>query len=82
MQSLLSVPLGAVAMDAGAGITFTVQEVLQSISSFLRFHKDQSQGVFACETTRTDTLKENYQRTSSITKDNVPGKVADSLNQI
>lgn len=48
MQSFLSVSLGAISVDAGAGVTLTVKEVLQSIRSFLGLDKHQSQRVFTC----------------------------------
>lgn len=44
-QCLLAVSLGAVSMDTGAGVTLTVQEVLQGVSSFLGLHKHQSERV-------------------------------------
>ncbi len=48
MERLLSVSLGSISVDAGAGVTLVVKEVFQSIGSFLGFHKHQSQRVFAC----------------------------------
>lgn len=45
VQSLLAVSLGTIAMDTGAGIALTVQEILQGIGSLLGFHKHQCQGV-------------------------------------
>lgn len=43
MQSLLSVSLGSIPMDAGASITLTVKKIFQSICPFFGFHKHQSQ---------------------------------------
>lgn len=40
-------------MDTGAGVALAVQEVFQSICSFLGFHKDQSQRVFTCRSADT-----------------------------
>lgn len=48
MQSFLSVSLGSISVDAGAGVTFVVKEVFQSICTFLGFHKHQSQRVLSC----------------------------------
>lgn len=58
VQSFLSVSLGPIPVDAGAGVALAVQEVFQSICSFLGFHKHQSQRVFACETKRTRQTRE------------------------
>lgn len=38
-QGLLTVPLRAVAMDAGAGVALAVQKVLQSVGALLGLHK-------------------------------------------
>lgn len=46
-QGLLSVSLGAVAVDTGAGVALAVQEVLQGVGTFLGLHKHQSQRVLA-----------------------------------
>lgn len=51
-QGLLSVSLGAVAMDTGAGVAFAVQEVLQGVGTFLGLHKHQSQRVLAWKAER------------------------------
>lgn len=48
VQSFFSVSLGSISMDAGAAVTLVVKEVFQSICSFLGFHKNKSQRVFAC----------------------------------
>lgn len=53
-QGLLSVSLGAVAMDTGAGVALAVQEVLQGVGTFLGLHKHQSQRVLAWRTERED----------------------------
>lgn len=47
VQGLLSVSLGTVAMDTGAGVALPVQEVLQGVRAFLGLHKHQSQRVLA-----------------------------------
>lgn len=48
VQSFLSVSLGAVSMDTGAGVSLAVKEVFQSVSSLLGLHEHQSQWVFTC----------------------------------
>ena len=49
VQGLLSVPLGAVAVDTGAGVALAVQEVLQGVGALLGLHEHQGQGFLACK---------------------------------
>ena len=47
-QRFLSLLLGAVAMDTGAGVALSVQEMVKGVRSLLGLHKHKSQGVWAC----------------------------------
>lgn len=54
-QGLLSVSLGAVAVDTGAGVALPIQEVLQGVGAFLGLHEDQSQRVLTWGAERRHT---------------------------
>ena len=49
VQGLLSVPLGAVAVDTGASVALAVQEVLQGVGALLGLHEHQGQGFLSCK---------------------------------
>lgn len=48
-QGILTFALGAVTMDTGCRVTFSVEEIFQAVSTFLGLHKHQGERIRTCE---------------------------------